>query len=88
MKTKSNKTPKIQPAHQIRSRSVKAALWKNTTDKGTFYNITLERLYKDGEVWKSSSSFGIGDIGDLETVIRQAREWVANQPKESAPVAA
>jgi len=88
MKTKSNKTPKIQPAHQIRSRSVKAALWKNTTDKGTFYNITLERLYKDGEVWKSSSSFGIGDTSDIEAVIRQAREWVANQPKESAPAAA
>ena len=88
MKTKTNSTPKTQPAHQIRSRSIKAALWKNETDKGTFYNITLERLYKDGEVWKSASSFGIGDTGDIEAVLKQAREWVANQSQEVAPVAA
>ena len=89
MKTnKSNKAPKTQPAQQIRSRSVKAALWRNSTDKGTFYNLTLERLYKDGEVWKSSSSFGIGDTSDLETVIRQAREWVQAQQPVAAPVAA
>jgi hypothetical protein len=85
---KTNKTQKVQPAHQLRSRSVKCALWRNETDKGVFHNITLERIYKDGEVWKSSSSFGISDTGDLETVIKQAREWVANQPKETAPAAA
>ena len=88
MNTKSNKAPKTQPAHQIRSRSVKAALWKNETDKGTFYNITLERLYKDGEVWKSASSFGIGDISDIESVLKQAREWVQAQQPAAAPVAA
>ena len=88
MKTKTNKTPKVQPAHQLRSRSVKAALWRNETDNGTFYNITLERLYKDGEVWKSSSSFGIGDTSDIEAVLKQAREWVQAQQPVAAPVAA
>ena len=88
MKTKTNNTPKTQPAHQIRSRAVKAALWRNATDKGTFYNITLERLYKDGEVWKSASSFGIGDTGDVETVLKQTREWVQAQQPVAAPVAA
>ena len=80
--------PKTQPAHQIRSRSVKAALWKNETDKGTFYNLTLERLYKDGEVWKSASSFGLGDTADIESVLKQAREWVQAQQPVAAPVAA
>jgi len=79
MKTKSNKTPKAQPVKQFRSRSVKAAIWKNVTDKGTFFNLTLERLFKAGEKWRSSSTFGIGDTSDMEMVIMEAREWVADQ---------
>ena len=84
MKTRTDNTPKTQPAHRTCSRSVKAALWRNETDQRTFFNITvghgpaLERLYKDGEVWKSASSFGIGDASDIEAVLKQAREWVAN----------
>ena len=83
MKTRTNNTPKTQPAHVIRSRSVEAALWRNETDKGTFFNITvghgpaLERLYKDGEVCKSASSFGIGDTSEIKAAVKQAREWVA-----------
>ena len=47
-------------ACRILGRSVKAALWRNETDKGTFFNIAvghgpaLERPYKDGVVWKSA----------------------------------
>ena len=81
------KTNKTQPAHQLRSRSIKCAVWKNESANGSFYTQTLERLYKDGEVWKSSHSFGIGDTADIELVLTQAREWVAAQTK-SEPVAA
>lgn len=60
-KTKYMKTNKTQPAHQIRSRSIKCAVWKNESANGSFFTLTLERLWKDGEVWKSARSFGLGD---------------------------
>jgi hypothetical protein len=36
-----------------------------TTDKGTFYNVTFERRYKDGDQWKSSHSYNAGDLLEL-----------------------
>lgn len=81
------KTTKTQPAHQLRSRSIKCAVWKNESANDSFYTLTLDRLYKDGEVWKTSHSFGIGDAADIELVLTQAREWVAAQTK-AEPVAA
>jgi hypothetical protein len=70
---------KVPPTHQILIGSVKAAIWKNTTEKGDQFNVTLSRLYKDGEVWKSTSSFGKDDLLALAKVADKAHDWVCEQ---------
>ena len=40
---------KQKPAHEIRHRSIKATIWKNETPNGAWHNVTVTRLYKDGE---------------------------------------
>jgi len=42
MTTNTNK-----PLDTIRDGSLKATLWKNTGEKGTFYSVDLSRTYKD-----------------------------------------
>jgi hypothetical protein len=59
--------------------SVKAAIWKNPTEKGDQFNVTVSRIYKDGEVWKSTNSFGKDDLLALAKVADKAHDWVCEQ---------
>jgi hypothetical protein len=72
---------KQQPVHEIRLGSMKAAIWENRTDNGIRYNATLARIYKDGEQWKSTDSFGRDDLLLLAKVIDQAHSWIFTQGK-------
>ena len=40
---------KNKPVHDVRLGAIKAAIWANSTPKGTRYSVTLTRLYKDGD---------------------------------------
>lgn len=75
-------TTKQKPAHTIRLASIKAAIWANATEKnGTRFNVTACRLYKDGEEWKQSESFGRDDLLVLAKVLDQAHTWICEQSK-------
>jgi hypothetical protein len=55
-------TKKAAPVAKIRVGLVTVSIWKNTTDKGTFYNTTVESRYRDKEGnWKSGNSYGIDE---------------------------
>ena len=74
--------PKPKPAHEVRLGSVKAAIWKNDTDNGVRYNTTFSRLYKDGEEWKNTDSFGRDDLLVLAKVSDHAHSWIHEQNLE------
>ena len=54
--------PKPKPLEEIRIGAVKAAIWHNDTEAGPRHNVTFSRLYKDGDDWKSTPSFGRDDL--------------------------
>ena len=73
---------KPQPVHEIRLGAVRAAIWENQSDAGkTWHNVTFSRLYKDGEDWKSTDSFGRDDLPLLMKVADQAHTWFYNRPQ-------
>ena len=72
---------KQQPVHEVRLGSVKAAIWENKTENGTRFNVTIARIYKDGEQWKSTDSFGRDDLLLLAKVIDQAHTWIFDNGK-------
>ena len=51
-----------KPVDEIRIGRVKATIWKNGTDEQPRHNVTFSRLYKDGDQWKSTQSFGRNDL--------------------------
>ena len=57
MTTETNK-----PAATVQLGVIRAAAWRNESDNGPWYSVTIERRYKDGEDWKSSDSFGRDDL--------------------------
>jgi hypothetical protein len=67
---------KRKPVKEVRIGSVKAAVWKNDTEHGPRYNVTFDRLYRDGDEWKTSSSFGRDDLLVLAKVSDQAHTWI------------
>ena len=70
---------KKQPAHEIRMGSIRATIWENQTTNGTRFNVTVSRLYKDGEEWKQTDSFGRDDLQLLAKVIDLAHTWIFEQ---------
>ena len=75
---------KQKPAHEIRIGAIKAAIWESTHENVTRHNVTICRLYKDGEQWKSSDSFGRDDLPLLCKVADQAHTWVFAQSQVKA----
>lgn len=68
-----------KPVHEIRLGRIKAAIWENDTQNGTRYNVTFTRLYKDGEQWKDSPSYGRDDLPLLAKVADQVHTWIFEQ---------
>jgi len=65
-----------KPVHEIRFGSVKAAIWANETESGVRYNVTVARLYRDGDSWKSTDSFGRDDLPLLAKAVDLAHTWI------------
>ena len=73
---------KTKPAHEVRLGHIKAAVWRNETESGVRYNVTFNRLYKDGDIWKSTDSFGRDDLLLLAKVADNAHSWIFAQSQE------
>ena len=79
------KNTKQKPIHEVRLGHIKAAVWKNDTEAGVRYNVTFSRIYKDGDTWNSSDSFGRDDLLLLAKVADQAHSWIfENRETEGA----
>lgn len=72
-------TTKINPPKEVRLGAIKATIWKNQTEAGTRHNVTFSRLYRDGESWKSTESFGRDDLLLLAKVADEAHSWICAQ---------
>ena len=80
--TENNPATKSRPAEEIRLGAIKAAIWKNETEAGTRYNVTFERLYRQDEEWKSTSSFGRDDLLLLAKAADQTHSWILTASRE------
>jgi len=76
------------PIRSIRHRRLKAAIWRNFTDKGMMYNVTLTRSYRDRETnqWHDSQSFGFDDLMNVVALLQQAYTYIAGLHASEKPV--
>ena len=73
---------KVRPVHEIRMGRIRAAIWQNRVENGIRHNVTVSRLYKDGDDWKDSGSFGRDDLPLVAKVCDQAHNWIFAQSSE------
>lgn len=52
-----------RPVDELRLGRITATIWRNRgKDDKTFHNVQLTRLYRDGENWMRTTSFGRDDL--------------------------
>ncbi len=66
-----------RPVHEIRHRSLRAAIWKKQTAKGVIYDVSVARSYKDGDEWRDSHSFGYDDLMNVTKLLFDAHSFVS-----------
>jgi hypothetical protein len=67
------------PVFTCRHRALKAAVWKNESESGKFFNVTLTRSYKEGETWHESTSFGYDDVLIVAELLRTCYGFISRE---------
>lgn len=75
-KKKSSNGSATRPVQEIRMGRIRAAIWENETENGTRFNVTVSRLYKDGDNWKDANSFGRDDLLVVAKVLDRCHTWI------------
>jgi hypothetical protein len=75
---------KSAPVHEIRLGRIRAAIWENETQNGMRHNVTVSRLYKDGDDWRDSASFGRDDLPLVGKVLDRCHSWIFEQTGSSS----
>jgi hypothetical protein len=56
------KQPAQPPVAKVRIGLITGSIWERKTENGTFYSVTFERRYRDGETFRSSHSYNADDL--------------------------
>jgi len=65
-----------KPVGEIRYGRIKATIWPNETEHGTRHSVTVSRLYKSGDEWKTSESFWRDDLPLLMKALDEAHTLI------------
>jgi len=68
------------PAHKLRIGVLQATIWRNTSEKGTWYSVQPSRSYKQGdETWNETDSLGFDDLLAMAKLLDEAHSWIVKQ---------
>ncbi|MFN0127215.1 MAG: hypothetical protein ACKV19_11085 [Verrucomicrobiales bacterium] len=65
-----------KPVHEVRLGAIKAAIWRDQNSEKPRFNVSVTRIYKDGDKWKNSEYFSRDDLPKLALVSQKAYEWM------------
>src|SRR5262249_23247768 len=71
-----------RPVHECKLGRISAAVWPQETQNGLRHNVSITRSYKDGDTWKRSTSFGLGELPLVARVADMALAWIYSQRQE------
>jgi hypothetical protein len=76
-----------KPVQTIRLGVLSVSIWRQEGSNGTFYRVTPQRAYTEGEgeqeEWKHTTSFGRDDILTISELMRQAWVWILRAEQEA-----
>ncbi len=76
------------PIETIRDGSLKATIWENDSEKGSFFSVNISRTYKDEEEnYHDSASFSGAELLRIANLASKAYDRVVELRQESGPSA-
>jgi hypothetical protein len=54
-------------------------VWRNESENGPFFTVTVTRSYKEGEQWRESNSFGFGDLLIVAELLRTCYGFISRE---------
>ena len=70
-------TTQNKPISTLRDGPLKATIWANFGDKGTFYAVEFSRTYKTDDGYKNASSFSGSEPLQVARLAQQAYDRIA-----------
>ena len=68
-----------RPVHEIKLGRIRASIWTNEGDRqAVWFNVSISRVYRDGDEWKTTTSFGRDDLPIVAKVADMAYAWIWN----------
>ena len=69
-----------KPVKTFRLRGISASVFENHAKTNgrevTFHKVSLQRSYKDGDEWKTTTSFGRDDLPVAKLLLERAWEFI------------
>ena len=69
-----------KPVKTYRFRGISASVFENHAKANgrdvTFHKVSLQRTYKDGDDWKTTTSFGRDDLPIARLLLEQAWQFI------------
>lgn len=73
-----------RPIHEIKLGRIRATIWTNHTDRqDVWFNVSVVRLYREGDEWRTSTSFGRDDLPLVAKAADMAYAWIWNAMEKS-----
>lgn len=65
-----------KPIEKLNDGLITAAIWRNYSDKGEHYSVSLSRAYKHGDDWKRTSSFSSRELLRVSVLAMRAYQRI------------
>ena len=73
-----------KPAYKLRNGVLQATIWRNHSEKGTWYSVNLTRSYKIDQGWRETSALGQDDLLPAAKLLDLAHTWIMHQQQADA----
>lgn len=73
------------PVRTFRLKGVKISVFENAVQHGTLHKVTIQRIYREGQEWKTTTSLGRDDLPVARLLLGKAWEFIleAQSSKET-----
>ena len=82
--TKATGTSSNKPVRVFRLRGVKAAIFENHASDNVFHKVVLQRIYREGDEWKTTTSLGRDDLPVARLLLDRAWEFILEKEAQAA----
>ncbi len=74
-----------EPVHEIRLGFIKCRIFLRNTRSGDRFNVTVTRLYRNGDSWSESHYFGRDETLLASKALDLAHSWIFAQYQSAEP---